>query len=135
MIEDMEKRTRQFIEVRDMIKHLEDEAKDKIKPWKAIQDELAGKIQEFMSVNNLQNLKTSSGTCYTSTRHTATLADPDIFMKYVIEHKAFDLLDRRANSTAVKEFIERTKALPPGCNISAITTLGVRRGAGSNNPE
>lgn len=132
--EDMEKRTRQFIEVRDAIKKIEDETKQKLKPLREIQEILAGRIQAFMVANSLENLRTNAGTCYTTTRHTASLADPEAFMKYVIEHGAFDLMDRRANSTAVKDFVKKNKALPPGCNLNAIETVGVRR-AGSTSDE
>lgn len=133
--DDMEKRTRQFIEVRDKIKQLDDEHNAKIKPLKEIQEILAGRIQQFMSANNLKNLKTAAGTCYTTTRVTASLADPEAFMKYVIDHAQFDLLDRRANSTAVKDFVKKNKALPPGCSLNTIETVGVRRGGSTSDNE
>lgn len=134
--DDMEKRTRQFIEVRDTIKRMNDEHAEKLKPLKEIQDILAGRIQAFMTANNLENLKTAAGTCYTSTKSTTSLADPEAFMKYVIDNQQFDLLDRRANTTAVKAFVKKQKALPPGCNLNTIETLGVRRaGAGSSNED
>lgn len=131
--DDMAKRTDQFIQVRDTIKRIEAEHVAKLKPLREIQEILAGRIQAFMDANNLENLKTAHGTCYKSTRHTATLADPKAFMDYVISMKQFDLLDRRANATAVKAFVQQHKQLPPGCNLNAIETLGVRRrGPGSS---
>lgn len=131
VVEDMEKRTAQFIQVRDLIRKLEEEHKAVTKPLKEIQETLAGRIQQFMAANKLENLKTKAGTCYTTTRRTATLADPEAFMKYVIEHSAFDLMDRRANGTAVQDFVKKYNALPPGVNLNSIETVGVRR-AGSN---
>lgn len=131
MADDMELRTAQFIQTRDLIKKIEDETKEKLKPLRQIQELLAGRIQAFMVENSLVNLKTKAGTCYTTTKRTASLSDPDAFMTYVIEHNAFDLLDRRANSTAVQDFVKKFKALPPGCNLNTIETVGVRRGNGS----
>jgi hypothetical protein len=58
------------------------------------------------------------------------LADPEAFMKYVIDNQAFDMLDRKANVTAVKEYVQETGALPPGVNLSSIKTIGVRRASG-----
>jgi len=127
MQDDMEKRTRQFIEVRDEIKRVEDETKAKLKPLKELQEILAGRIQAFMTANNLENLKTAAGTCYVTSRTTASLADPEAFMTYVMQNQAFDLMDRRANVTAVKAFVQKHKGLPPGCNLSTIETVGVRR--------
>lgn len=133
--EDMEKRTQQFIDVRDALKRLDDEYKEKRKPLLKIQELLSGRMQAFMSANNLENLRTKAGTCYTSVRRTASLADPAAFMNFVIETNQFELLDRRANSTAVQDFVKKNKVLPPGCNLSSIETLGVRRGNGEKDDE
>jgi hypothetical protein len=127
MAEDMEKRIQQFIAVRDFIKEQDDAHKAKMKDHRATLDRLTGLIQVFMDENKLENLKTKFGTAYTSVKRTASLADPDVFMNYVIENKAFDLLDRRANSTAVQAFVDKHKVLPPGCNLNSIANVGVRR--------
>lgn len=131
MTEDMAKRTQQYIQVRDKLKAM-DEAHDKLRrPLVEIQEQLSGIISAFMETNKLENLKTEHGTCYTSVRYTASLADPALFMRYVIDHAKFELLDRRANSTAVKDFVHDTGGLPPGCNLNAIQTVGVRRPTGA----
>ena len=135
MAEDMEKRTRQFVQIRDEIKRLDKEHADKVKPLKELKDILEGRIDAFMTANNLENLKTAAGTCYKSSRSSASLADPQAFMDYVTTHQAFDLLDRRANVSAVKAFVKANKTLPPGCNLSTIQTIGVRRGNGGDDED
>lgn len=134
-MEDIEKRTAQFVKLRDEIKRLDDEHKAKVKPLKDVLERLTGVILTFMNENNLQNAKTAAGTVHRTHRSQASLADPDAFMNYVIEKRAFELLDRKANTTAVKEFVKEHKALPPGCNLSTIETLGVRRGAEATTDE
>lgn len=132
--EDIERRTAQFIWVRDQIAKLEAKHKQELEELRSLKEKLAGRIQAFMSANNVESLRTKAGTCYTSTRRTATLADPDAFMTYVISNQAFDLLDRRANSTAVQAFVQKHQCLPPGCNLNSIASVGVRR-AGANQDE
>ena len=127
MSEDIAKRVQQYVSVRDALRKLEDKYEAERKPLLDVQELLAGKLRAFMEGNNLENLKTEHGTCYTSTRWTTSLADPDIFMKFVIGNNKFDLLDRRANATAVKEYVQEHNELPPGCNLNAVQTLGVRR--------
>ncbi len=127
MADDMEKRIAQYITVRDHIKAEDEAHKAKMKKPKETLDKLAGIIQKHMAEHSVQSLKTKAGTCYLSSKSTASLADPDAFMNYVIENKQFDLLDRRANVTAVKDFVTAHKALPPGVNLSTIETLGVTR--------
>lgn len=131
MPEDMEKRIAQFVQVRDMLEALDKRQSEERAPLVNLRDRLQGKIQVFMTENKLENLKTAAGTAYTSSRTTCSLSDPHAFMEYVIWSQKFDLLDRRANSTAVKAHIEEKGGLPPGCNITTIETVGVRRRPGT----
>lgn len=126
MAEDMEKRTQQYIEMRDLIARVKEKHDAELKPLLEIQEALSGKISAFMDENKLENLKTSHGTCYTSTRYTASVADGEAFMN-LVKAGNFDLIERRANSTAVRDWVTKNKSLPAGVNLSAIQTLGVRR--------
>lgn len=131
MTEDINKRVAQFVQVRDAIKRIEERHKTELAPLKADLNILEGKLEAALSANNAESLKTVSGTCYASVRHTASLADPDAFMNYVITHQKFDLLDRRANATAVRDYVKETNELPPGVNLNSVRTIGVRRAPGS----
>ena len=122
-----EKRIAKFIEIRDMLKAM-DEAHDKAKePLLEVRDWLTGWMQEFLDKTGAESVKTAAGTCYSTTRYTASLADPQAFMSYVIENSKWDLIDRKANATAVRDYVAETGALPPGVNLSALKTVGVRR--------
>ena len=131
MSEDIAKRVRQYIQIRDAIKYLEEKYEAQRRPLLEIQEQLAGRLRAFLGAGNLESLKTEHGTCYTSTRYTASLADPDAFMNYVIKNQLFELLDRRANATAVKDFVKKNSQEPPGCHLNGIQTIGVRRAPGS----
>lgn len=131
MAQDIDKRIAQYIEVRDAIKRVDDKWEAEKKPLQEIQERLAGIIRAFMETNNItDNLKSKSGTCYLSTRYSASLADPHAFMDFVVRTGKFELLDRRANVTAVKDYVEQNNALPTGCSLNAIQTVGVRRPTG-----
>lgn len=131
MAEDMEKRVAQYVQVRDALEALTKRQEEERKPLRDILDKLGGVIQKFLDDNNLENLKTAAGSCYLSTRHTATVADPDAFMKYVISTGKFDLLERRAKAEAVKEHVKQHGCLPTGVNMNSLTSVGVRRAAGT----
>lgn len=126
----VDKRVEQYIKVRDAIKKANDEHEASIKPLVDLQNLLTGWMQNFLEQAGADNIKTAHGTCYSTTRYTASLADPEAFMQYVITNKDFDLLDRKANVTAVKEYVQEKGALPPGVNLSSIKTVGVRRASG-----
>jgi hypothetical protein len=131
MSEDIEKRIGQYVQIRDAIKRLKERHSAEMAPLLSIQEKLSGLLEAAMDASNTDGLKSKAGTCYRSTRYTASLADPDAFMRYVVANNAFDLIDRRANAAAVKDFVEANNQLPPGCNLNAIRTVGVTRAPGT----
>jgi len=126
----VDKRVSQYIQVRDAIAKAKEKHEAELKPLVDLQNLLTGWLQEFMDTAGAENVKTSHGTCYQSTRYTASLADPEAFMAFVKSTSQYDLLDRKANVTAVKDYVAEHNTLPPGVNLSAIKTVGVRRATG-----
>lgn len=126
----VETRVKQYIATRDALKKMDEEHENRRRPLVELQNMLTGWMQKFLEKAGAESIRTSEGTCYTSTRYTASLADPEAFMQYVINNNAFDLLDRKANSTAVRAYVDEKGALPPGVNLSSISTIGVRRASG-----
>lgn len=126
----VQERVKQYVKTRDAIKAMDEAHEEAKRPLVELQNLLTGWLQNFMEQAGADNVKTSEGTCYHSTRYTASLADPEAFMQYVISNKKYDLLDRKANVTAVKDYVAENNALPPGVNLSAIKTVGVRRASG-----
>lgn len=124
---DIGTRVARFVKIRDVRRMLKERYEKEDEIWKVALEKLQGELQAFLDTNNLKNVKTPAGTFYSSVRYTASLSDPEAFMKFVINNNQFDLLDRRANATAVKDYIKENNQPPPGCNLSAIQTVGVRR--------
>lgn len=125
--EDIDKRTAQYIEVRDALKRLEEKHAKETKPLLEIQEILAGRIRKFMDDNNItDSLKTKNGTCILSTRYSASVVDGSAFMDFV-KAGHWDLIERRANPTAVRDYVKEHNTLPTGVSMSAVQTLGVRR--------
>lgn len=126
MTEDIEKRTQQYIEVRDSIARVKERHDKELAPLLEIQEVLAGRIRAFMDAHSLENLKTAHGTCYTTTRFTASVQDGEAFMN-LVKQGNWDLIERRANATAVRDWVKEKNMPPSGVSLSAIQTLGVRR--------
>lgn len=126
----VDKRIEQYITIRDKLKAMDAEHEERKKPLVELQNLLTGWMQNFLEQAGADNVKTAHGTCYSTTRYTASLADPQAFMDFVITNQAYDLLDRKANVTAVRDHVEASGGLPPGVNLSAIKTIGVRRTSG-----
>lgn len=125
---DVNKRVEQYVQVRDYLKKIDAEHEEKRKPILELQHMLAGELQEALTQANATSIATDNGTCYETTRHSTSLADPDAFMAYVVANNEFDLMDRKANATAVREYAKaHSGMLPPGVNLTSIKTIGVRR--------
>jgi hypothetical protein len=117
----------QFIAMRDRIKEMEEWHELQLQPFKVAKEKIAGVLLQFLDDTGQESARTSEGTVSVTHRSTASLSDPDAFMNYVVAHKAFELMDRRANSTACREFAEENGSLPPGVRLNSIRTVGVRK--------
>jgi hypothetical protein len=126
----VDKWVKQYIGLRDALKALEAIHKEKTDQYKTLMETLGGKLQDFLDNAGVESAKTSEGTVYSTTRYTASLSDPNAFMSYVKMHEMWDLLDKRANASACRDFVTEHKSLPPGVNLNALKTVGVRRPTG-----
>jgi hypothetical protein len=124
-----EKRVSQYIKLRDTIKELEDKHKALVKPYKDVLEKL--NIVLLQHLNTIGSDSTSIdgvGTVYKTTKRSASLADADAFMQYVIAQQEWDLLDRKANVIAIEDYMkEHAGELPPGVNYNRHLVVGVRR--------
>jgi hypothetical protein len=125
----IDERVRQYVACRDEIDKVEKRHKEELEPLQNLQKVLAGILQQFLDDTGVDSIKTEYGTAYATTRFSAALADPEAFMQHVIQNNSFELLDKRANVTAVKDYVKEHNTTPPGVNLSSITSIGVRRPA------
>ena len=116
-----------YIKVRDHIKKLEKKHKEELEEFEVTLNKLAGRLLLFLDHHGQEMARTANGTVYVSTKPTASLPDPDVFMEFVAEHGRYDLLNRHANATACLDFAkENNGTLPPGVKISIIRNARVR---------
>jgi len=77
--------------------------------------------------DGLSSIKTSAGTAYWSTHHSATVASREDFFNFCKDQDAWDLLEARASKTAVKSYIEAAGEPPPGVNFNAVNVFNFRK--------
>lgn len=116
-----------YVQLRDLI-HREDEAhKERMRPHKETLEKLNAVLLQHLLNAGVESARTNSGTVYRVVKKSASIADKEAFWQYVVANQAFDLIDVRANKTAVEDFVKDNNQLPPGVNFSSITEVGVRR--------
>lgn len=116
----------QYIAIRERMKQMEAAFKKQLEPFEKAKDKLAGHMLSFLDATGQEMARTDEGTVYVLNKSTASLGDPDAFMDYVMKNGAFELMDRKANSTACREFAEENGSLPPGVKLNSTRTVGVR---------
>ena len=124
----VERRVQQYRAIEVEIEKIETRHKEELKQWLEMKNALKGWFTNFFEQagKGATSIKTKSGTIVQTTRYSSTLQDSEAFMRYVIENQAYDLIERRANSTAVREFVKSTGELPPGCSLNAMRSVSVR---------
>lgn len=94
-------------------------------------DEAMTKVENFLlghlNANSIDSVGSEAGTAFKSKVTSATVAGRDEFMGYVRENDAWNLLDVRANKTAIVEFKEANNDLPPGITWREETVVRIRR--------
>lgn len=124
---DIAKRVDQYVKLRDLIKAKEAEYKKELAPYKETLEQLNSVLLAHINGIGGNSVSTDNGTVYRTEKKSASLADAQAFMDFVVANQAFDLIDRKANVTAVEEFIKENNTPPPGVNFSSTFVVGVRR--------
>ena len=124
---DINKRIEQYIKLRDKIAEIKKRQKDELKPYNETLEKLNAVLLAHLNTVNGNSVSSDAGVAYRSEKKSASLADPEAFRKFVIANQLFDLIDWKANVTAVEDYINEKELPPPGVNFSSVTVAGVRR--------
>ena len=116
-----------YVGLRDQMRALEAEYDEKKRPYREKRDKVEGILMAALEATGSEAIRTAHGTCHTTTRTSASIADGEAFKSYVIESERYELLDLKANATACKDFVKENGSLPPGVNLTTMTKVGVRR--------
>jgi hypothetical protein len=126
-MKDMENLVSSYVALRDAIRNKDAEYKKIMRPYRERLDELNGIILGKLNEIGADNVRTGAGTAYRKVERSVTIADKIAFQRHVIGSEAWELLDWRANSTAVAALVDEGLNPPPGVNYSTTMNVGIRR--------
>lgn len=124
---DCEKRISQYVKLRDKIKDIKDRHKEELKPYEEAMAKLEDLFLGYLNETNQQKASSQSGTVYKTIKTNVSIADGTAFRRHVIGMEQWDLIDWKANVTAVGVFLEEHQEPPPGLNVSRVARVNVRR--------
>lgn len=123
----IETRIDQYVKLRDLIKEQDDAHKKKMEPYRTALEQLNNVLLNHLNTVGVDSAKTGAGTVYKTVKRSASLEDADAFMRHVIGGEHWELLERKANVTAVQAFVDENGVLPPGVKWTSTQVVGVRR--------
>ena len=95
---------------------------------KAQQDEIKNAIKEQMKAMGVTSVRTTEGTAVMSVKTRYYTQDWDSFKKFMIEHEAVDLLEKRIAQLNMAQFLEENPGVvPPGLNSTSEFDISVRK--------
>ena len=117
-----------YRKIRDEITALTQEYDSKVEALKAQQDEIKNAMKDMMKTMGVKSVRTAQGTVVMTVKTVYDTNDWDSFKKFVIEHDAVDLLQKRIAQLNMKQFLEENPGLvPPGLNSNAEYDISVRK--------
>lgn len=119
--------TELYIKLRDKKAQLKKKHDAELAPINEKMDKIENAILALFIKTGQTSSKTPHGTPYISNRVSATVADRDAFIPFVVANKAYDFLTNAVVKSAVEAYIEETGEPPPGIKISSMQTINIRR--------
>ena len=108
----------------EITKAYESEAED----LKAKQHEVALAMKDIMQATGQKSAKTDHGTIILSTKTRYVAQDWDAMKRFIIDHDAVDLLEKRIAQKNMSEFLnDNPGVVPPGLNTMTEVDVSVRK--------
>lgn len=116
-----------YIKLRTQKAELEKSIEESVKVINIKMTKMEAWLKEQADAQGVTSFKTKHGTAFLSTTDYATVADWDSVLAFIREHEAFEMLNKAVNKTAVREYIQMYKAVPPGVNYGTKIVVNVRK--------
>lgn len=118
-----------YIKLRDHKAQMKKAFEEEVGKVNAVMEKMEAVILKTFQETGQTSAKTEFGTAYTSARTSATVADRDAFMAWVMTDpdERLMFLENRVSKTAVEQFKAANDDIPPGVNWSSEIVVGVRR--------
>ena len=116
-----------YVKLREKKARIDAQAKADKQPVDEAMDKIEAFLKEQADALGVQSFKTANGTAFLTTSERANVASWDEVLRFILENEAYDMLEKRVNKTAVREYLEANKAVPPGVNYGTSIEVSVRK--------
>jgi microcystin degradation protein MlrC len=124
----LDKLAKIYRKLRGKISELTQEYDTQVEVLKSQQDEIKNAMKDQMKALGVTSVRTLEGTVVLSVKTRYSTQDWDEFKKFVLEHEALELLEKRIAQTNMAQFLEENPgSMPPGLNSSSEYDISVRK--------
>ncbi len=124
----VEKLVKIYIKMREKHAEMLHEFKDNESALKAQMDKVKAALLEFCKENDIDSVRTAEGLFFRTVKQNYWTNDWEAMGRFVVEHQAPELLEKRLNQGNMKQFLEEhPDLLPPGLNVDSQYSVTVRR--------
>lgn len=116
-----------YIQCRDWVKAEKKKHELHVAKKKVAMAKIEGTLQTLLDKTGQIRGACKTGTFYTTTKYSASIADKEAFKRHVIGTESWDLLDLKANVIAIQDFAKTDSPEAIGVKLTAIAKIGVRR--------
>jgi microcystin degradation protein MlrC len=124
----LDKLAKIYRKLRGKISELTQEYDTQVEVLKSQQDEIKNAMKDQMKALGVTSVRTLEGTVVLSVKTRYSTQDWDEFKKFILEHEALELLEKRIAQTNMAQFLEENPgSMPPGLNSSSEYDISVRK--------
>lgn len=117
-----------YLKTREFIKQLEEETKQKVEEFLKIQTDIETALNVKMTEQGLQNVKTSAGLLYFTTKTQVRKTDGLALLNFCKERNDFSLMQLTPLKSEVVNYVQATGTVPPGVDYQTFKELAFRKG-------
>jgi hypothetical protein len=118
---------KRYIELRDYKEARTKAFEEEMKPYTAAMATIEGAVSQQITDLGGESIKTEHGTAYHSEIMSVKVASREEFMRFVMEDQREEFLTSAVSKEAVRDWIEKYQALPPGVDVTKILKTNFRR--------
>ena len=124
----VEKLVKIYLKMRGKHDELLQQFKQEEEALKDQMTKIKGALLDHCKEHNVESVRTTEGLFFRTTKQSYWTNDWESMGKFVVEHQAPELFEKRLHQGNVKHFLEEhPELLPPGLNVESQYSVTVRR--------
>lgn len=117
-----------YMELRLQKEQIEADAKSQLKPILENMGKIEAYLKQIMDERGITQIKSSKhGTAFLTTSDYASVENWDSVLEFITTNGHYEMLQKAVTKTAVREYIQTNKAIPPGISYGTKIEVNIRK--------